>query len=123
MPAPAAPLRPRRRLRHHPLEQLPQLIRHQPLNDRNHDRQPTEPNEITSYDEHDPEGASTAFERARRLPAVPGARAFARLDHALERWERGDCGRCEQCGESIPMERLEVRPAAKTCVRCAPVAR
>ncbi|CAM5660938.1 hypothetical protein SCANM63S_03591 [Streptomyces canarius] len=48
MPASAAALRPRRSLRNYLLEQLPQLIRHQPLNDRNHDRQPTEPNEMAS---------------------------------------------------------------------------
>ncbi len=33
VPTPTTTLRPRRRLRHHPLEQLPQLVRHQPLND------------------------------------------------------------------------------------------
>jgi predicted TIM-barrel fold metal-dependent hydrolase len=45
MPASAATLGPRRRLRYHPLEQLPQLIRHQPLNDPHHDRQPAQPPE------------------------------------------------------------------------------
>ncbi|MFI1294053.1 hypothetical protein ACH4VM_37600, partial [Streptomyces sp. NPDC020792] len=30
------------------LEQLPQLIRHQPLNNPHHGRQPTQPNEMTS---------------------------------------------------------------------------
>ncbi|MFD8718549.1 TraR/DksA family transcriptional regulator [Streptomyces sp. NPDC059629] len=75
-------------------------------------------------DEHDPEGASTAFERAHVAALLSQAREHLNdLDRALERLERGDYGRCEQCGEPIPMERLEVRPAAKTCVRCAPVAR
>lgn len=75
-------------------------------------------------DEHDPEGASTAFERAHVASLLSQAREHLNdLDHALERWERGDCGRCEQCGEPIPIERREVRPAAKTCVRCAPIAR
>jgi hypothetical protein len=31
-------LRSRRGLGNHPLEQVPQLVRHQPLNDRDHDR-------------------------------------------------------------------------------------
>lgn len=39
MPTPTTALRPRRRLRRHPLEQLPQLIRHQPL-DNPHDASP-----------------------------------------------------------------------------------
>ncbi len=43
VPTPTTTLRPRRRLRHHPLEQLPQLVRHQPLNDPHHDPQNTEP--------------------------------------------------------------------------------
>ncbi|MGW2683133.1 TraR/DksA family transcriptional regulator [Streptomyces sp. NPDC001414] len=75
-------------------------------------------------DEHDPEGASTAFERAHVAALLSQAREHLDdLDRALERLAEGDCGRCEQCGELIPMERLEVRPAARTCVRCAPAAR
>ncbi|WP_434097454.1 TraR/DksA family transcriptional regulator [Streptomyces massasporeus] len=75
-------------------------------------------------DEHDPEGASTAFERAHVAALLSQTREHLNdLDHALERLERGDYGRCEQCGEPIPTERLEVRPAAKTCVHCASVAR
>lgn len=71
-------------------------------------------------DEHDPEGSSTAFERAHVAALLARAREhMAELDRALERLERGDYGRCEGCGEPIPAERLEVRPAASTCVRCA----
>lgn len=71
-------------------------------------------------DEHDPEGSSTAFERAHVAALLAQARDhLADVDRALERLERGDYGRCEGCGEPIPAERLEVRPAASTCVRCA----
>lgn len=41
------------------------------------------------------------------------------LDRALERLERGEYGQCEGCGGTIPPERLEIRPAASTCVRYA----
>ncbi|MFI0999838.1 TraR/DksA family transcriptional regulator [Streptomyces galbus] len=75
-------------------------------------------------DEHDPEGASTAFERAHVAALLYQAREHLHdLDQALERWEAGDYGRCERCGEPIPAGRLEVRPAARTCVRCASAAR
>ncbi|MFE1959256.1 TraR/DksA family transcriptional regulator [Streptomyces sp. NPDC059479] len=71
-------------------------------------------------DEHDPEGSSTAFERAHVAALLAQAKdRLTDLDRALERLERGDYGRCEVCGEPIPAERLEVRPAATTCVPCA----
>lgn len=71
-------------------------------------------------DEHDPEGASTAFERAHVAALLTQAREhLAALDLAVERLEAGEYGRCERCGEPIPAARLEVRPAATTCVGCA----
>jgi DnaK suppressor protein len=71
-------------------------------------------------DEHDPEGSSTAFERAHVVSLLAQAREhLAALDRASERLERGEYGQCAGCGEPIPVERLEVRPAASTCVRCA----
>ncbi|MBM7438406.1 TraR/DksA C4-type zinc finger protein [Streptomyces sp. HB132] len=71
-------------------------------------------------DEHDPEGASTAFERAHVASLLDRARDHLdEVDRALDRLEQGGYGRCESCGEPIPPERLEVRPAATTCVRCA----
>ncbi|WUH89431.1 TraR/DksA C4-type zinc finger protein [Streptomyces sp. NBC_00433] len=75
---------------------------------------------IAVDDEHDPEGSSTAFERAHIGSLLAQARDhLAALDLALERLEEGGYGRCEVCGEPIPPERLEVLPAAATCVRCA----
>ncbi|MFF5827424.1 TraR/DksA family transcriptional regulator [Streptomyces bacillaris] len=71
-------------------------------------------------DEHDPEGASTAFERAHVAALLTQASEhLAALDFAVERLEAGEYGRCERCGEPIPAARLEVRPAATTCVGCA----
>ncbi|WP_331732553.1 TraR/DksA C4-type zinc finger protein (plasmid) [Streptomyces avidinii] len=71
-------------------------------------------------DEHDPEGGSTAFERAHVATLLARAREhLEELDRALERLEQGLYGQCEGCGGAIPPERLEIRPAATTCVRCA----
>jgi DnaK suppressor protein len=71
-------------------------------------------------DEHDPEGSSTAFERQHVAALLSQTRdRLDDLDRALERLEQGSYGRCEGCGEPIPAERLEVRPAATTCVHCA----
>ncbi|WP_030965126.1 TraR/DksA family transcriptional regulator [Streptomyces sp. NRRL S-378] len=71
-------------------------------------------------DEHDPEGGSTAFERSHVAALLARAREhLEELDRALERLEQGLYGQCEGCGGAIPPERLEIRPAATTCVRCA----
>ncbi|OKJ24156.1 TraR/DksA family transcriptional regulator [Streptomyces sp. CB00316] len=71
-------------------------------------------------DEHDPEGSSTAFERAHVAALLAQAREYlAELDLAMDRLASGDYGRCEVCGEPVPAARLEVRPAAPTCVGCA----
>jgi DnaK suppressor protein len=71
-------------------------------------------------DEHDPEGGTTAFERAHVAALMAQAREhLADLDRALDRLEQGKYGQCEGCGRMIPPERLEIRPAATTCVHCA----
>lgn len=71
-------------------------------------------------DEHDPEGATIAFERAQlQALADQVVRRLRDLDAALRRHDAGTYGRCERCGRDIPAARLEVRPAARTCVGCA----
>lgn len=71
-------------------------------------------------DEHDPEGATIAFERAQVAALLSGARRrLAELEDALQRLDAGRYGRCERCGSAIPAERLAVRPSARTCVSCA----
>ncbi|GAA5178762.1 TraR/DksA C4-type zinc finger protein [Rugosimonospora acidiphila] len=71
-------------------------------------------------DEHDPEGATIAFERAQ-LAAVRDAasRHLADLDAAVRRLDAGTYGVCERCSQPIPAERLAARPTALRCVRCA----
>jgi len=41
------------------------------------------------------------------------------IDRALTRIESGDYGRCEDCGELIPLERLEALPTTTLCVSCS----
>jgi DnaK suppressor protein len=43
----------------------------------------------------------------------------AEIVEALTRIDEGTYGKCESCGEQIPVERLEARPTAKLCVRCS----
>ena len=74
----------------------------------------------TGDDEHDPEGATIAFERANVAALAQGARArLVEVDAALHRVTTGAYGRCLVCGQPIGAERLAARPAAEHCTRCA----
>ena len=71
-------------------------------------------------DEHDPEGATLAFERQHAAALLEAAREqVTAVDDALRRLAEGRYGVCERCGQPIGAERLAARPAAVTCVRCA----
>ncbi|MDQ3107583.1 MAG: TraR/DksA C4-type zinc finger protein [Actinomycetota bacterium] len=71
-------------------------------------------------DEHDVEGASVGFERARVTALLESAKAgLAALEDAADRVTRGTFGHCEVCGRAIGEERLAAMPAAKRCVGCA----
>ncbi|MEU9023238.1 TraR/DksA C4-type zinc finger protein [Actinomadura sp. NPDC048394] len=70
-------------------------------------------------DEHDPEGATIAFERARIEASLTRAQTrLAEIEDALRRLAAGAYGTCERCGGPIAEARLEARPTARTCVTC-----
>ena len=71
-------------------------------------------------DEHDPEGSTVAYERARVAALLAEAKSNLRdLDLALEKLAAGSYAVCESCGGTIPPERLEALPAARRCFDCA----
>ena len=71
-------------------------------------------------DEHDPEGATIAFERQQIAALLEQARqGLAEIDAAVARREAGPYGLCETCGRPIAAERLAARPSARRCVGCA----
>lgn len=49
-------------------------------------------------------------------------REMASIDRALIKIPSGDYGICEDCGEEIPLRRLEAIPEARFCARCQTVA-
>ena len=70
-------------------------------------------------DEHDPEGATIAFERSQVGALVRQTEEhLAAIDAALDRVEARTYGVCTACGAMIPEGRLHVRPTAATCVVC-----
>ena len=71
-------------------------------------------------DEHDPEGATIAFERSQLAALVLQARHhLAEVEAAQRRLAEGSYGRCEVCSAEIAPARLAARPVARTCVGCA----
>jgi RNA polymerase-binding protein DksA len=71
-------------------------------------------------DEHDPEGATIAFERQQISALLEQThQRLADIDAALARRAAGTYGMCETCGRPIGAERLAARPAARTCIDCA----
>jgi RNA polymerase-binding protein DksA len=71
-------------------------------------------------DEHDPEGATIAFERQHVAALLRQAREhLTQIDAAMRRLAEGSYGRCERCGQDIGAARLAARPVATTCMSCA----
>jgi RNA polymerase-binding transcription factor DksA len=71
-------------------------------------------------DEHDPEGATIAFERSQLESLVRQAREqLAEIDAAEVRLAEGRYGLCERCGLRIALGRLEARPTVRTCIAWA----
>ena len=71
-------------------------------------------------DEHDPEGSTVAFERARVTGLLADAESHLKdLDRALAKVAAGNYAVCEVCGGDISPARLEALPATRTCINCA----
>ena len=66
------------------------------------------------------DGTNIAVERLTQVAAHEGLHGtLAQLARAEQSLEEGTYGVCAGCGEQIPAGRLEVRPFATRCVRCA----
>src|SRR2546423_14857354 len=46
------------------------------------------------------------------------SRELTSIETALERMRKGDYGRCDGCGEVIPLARLQALPYATMCIGC-----
>jgi len=76
--------------------------------------------DVATDDEHDPEGATIAYERSRLSALVDQADThLVDIAAAMERLAAGTYGSCERCGKPISGERLEARPTVRTCITCA----
>jgi RNA polymerase-binding transcription factor DksA len=75
---------------------------------------------VNTDDEHDPDGATVAFERSQVAALLRQARDDRQaLVEAASRIDADGFGLCEVCGEPIGIERLLALPWVRRCVRCA----
>jgi len=71
-------------------------------------------------DEHDAEGSTVGYERARvSALAEESRRTLGALDDATRRLGDGTYGRCANCGRAITPERLDALPATNVCAQCS----
>jgi DnaK suppressor protein len=65
------------------------------------------------------EEATETLELEKRLTLENLIRQeLAAVQHALDKFEKGKYGLCENCGQPIPPERLEALPQASLCMNC-----
>ncbi|MDQ0664123.1 DnaK suppressor protein [Arthrobacter ulcerisalmonis] len=71
-------------------------------------------------DEHDPEGATIAFELSQASALLQQSSAgLDQIEAALARLAGGTYGSCAVCGEPIAEGRLEARPWTPFCIHHA----
>lgn len=67
----------------------------------------------------DAETGTATFERERTMSLARNARqTIVQIDRALDRMDAGTYGLCVNCGQPIPVERLEALPQAVDCLDC-----
>ncbi len=65
------------------------------------------------------EEATETLELEKRLALENRIRQeISGIEHALDKYEKGTYGMCDNCGKPIAPERLEVLPQASLCVNC-----
>ncbi|MET3718682.1 MULTISPECIES: TraR/DksA C4-type zinc finger protein [unclassified Arthrobacter] len=75
-------------------------------------------------DEHDPEGATIAFELSQASALLDQSSAgLAQVEAALQRISDGTYGACAVCGQQIAEGRLEARPRTPYCIEHAAAGR
>jgi DnaK suppressor protein len=77
-----------------------------------------------SIDEGFADSAAATAERSEVLSLIEQLKSgYKEIVDALARMEEGRYGKCERCGQAIPIERLEAIPTARLCVACKQSAR
>ena len=76
----------------------------------------TEP-ELSAAGQHPADLGTETLERTKELTIVSDlAIQVEEIERAQQRLERGEYGTCQACGQPIPSQRLEAKPAARFCL-------
>jgi len=80
----------------------------------------TETSSDRSPDPNTAEGGSLAFEMEKELSLWQNAQdILAKIEEAVARIDEGTYGTCDECGNAIPVARLDALPYTKLCVDCS----
>ena len=72
-----------------------------------------------NFDEGFADAAHTTSERVKALSLAEGLQSrLTEARAALERIDRGEYGKCANCGRPIGLERLEAVPTTRLCIDC-----
>lgn len=74
--------------------------------------------ENSTYSLHMEQGTDAMEREKTFLFASRESKFLNYLDDAIQRIDRGEYGRCTDCGKLIEKERLEAVPHAQLCLRC-----
>jgi DnaK suppressor protein len=107
-----------RRLLEEEQERLTEVIRE--IEEEQEELRLSETSSERSPDPNTAEGGSLAFELEKELSLHQNARNLLdQAEEALIRIDEGTYGICAECGDSIPVARLEALPHTKFCVTCS----
>ena len=76
--------------------------------------------ELSLIDNHPADIGTEVYQRSRDVAQHDRLlHKVETIDAALERFEKGEYGKCEHCGQEIPYERLEAIPFTTVCTECS----
>ncbi len=82
-------------------------------------RQVGPPSETDSYGNHLADTATDTFEAEKAIALENHLKGtLSAVEQALQKFELGTYGVCEDCGQKIDLERLDALPYATLCLTC-----
>ena len=73
-----------------------------------------------AYDQNFADSSQVTAERGEAEALATSLReTLSEVEYALDKFDNGTYGTCENCGQAINPDRLEAKPAARFCINCA----